>query len=472
MSSVSERRARGPLRVHRDNPRYFDDGTGRAVYLTGSHTWANLQDRGAGNPPAPFDYERYLDFLERHNHNFFRLWAWSLTTFSYRAGRINHSAPLPWERTGPGEALDGGPKFDLDRWDTAWFERLRRRCIAAGARGIYVAVMLFEGHTLHESRAPWCWDGHPFNAANNVNGVDGNPGGAERGLQMLTLDLPEVTRRQEAFVRQVIDTVNDLDNVLYEISNESAAYSTAWQYHLIDVIHAYEREKPKQHPVGMTYQWARDPQTCGDNAALFHSPAEWISPGAEGGYRTDPPAADGSKVIITDTDHLGGISGDQAWVWKSFCRGLHPIFMDPYENPYGLKPEERTHPPLIVDGYWAGHVPEAPDVEPPWTPVRRNMGYTLEYARRMDLVAMTPHAELASSGYCLAAPGREYLVYLPCGGKVTVDLRGVAGGFQVEWLNPSFAERNPGNDVTGGTVLAFIPPFPSDAVLRLVRRRT
>jgi hypothetical protein len=42
--------AAGPLRVHPDNPRYFTDGMKnaggglRAVYLTGSHNWNNLQD--------------------------------------------------------------------------------------------------------------------------------------------------------------------------------------------------------------------------------------------------------------------------------------------------------------------------------------------------------------------------------------------------------------------------------------------
>src|SRR5262245_55679789 len=36
--------ARGPLGVHPTNPRYFTDGSGKAAYLTGSHTWSNLQD--------------------------------------------------------------------------------------------------------------------------------------------------------------------------------------------------------------------------------------------------------------------------------------------------------------------------------------------------------------------------------------------------------------------------------------------
>src|SRR5678815_18433 len=38
--------AQGPLRVHPTNPRYFTDGSGKAIYLTGSHTWNNFQDGG------------------------------------------------------------------------------------------------------------------------------------------------------------------------------------------------------------------------------------------------------------------------------------------------------------------------------------------------------------------------------------------------------------------------------------------
>ena len=38
--------ATGPLKVHPRNPRYFADGSGRAIFLTGAHTWANLQDSG------------------------------------------------------------------------------------------------------------------------------------------------------------------------------------------------------------------------------------------------------------------------------------------------------------------------------------------------------------------------------------------------------------------------------------------
>ena len=36
--------ATGPLRANPKNPRYFTDGSGKAIYLTGSHTWNNLQE--------------------------------------------------------------------------------------------------------------------------------------------------------------------------------------------------------------------------------------------------------------------------------------------------------------------------------------------------------------------------------------------------------------------------------------------
>ena len=34
-----------PLTVHPDNPRYFTDGSGKAIYMTGSHNWDVLIDK-------------------------------------------------------------------------------------------------------------------------------------------------------------------------------------------------------------------------------------------------------------------------------------------------------------------------------------------------------------------------------------------------------------------------------------------
>jgi hypothetical protein len=154
-------------------------------------------------------------------------------------------------RSGPGTANDAKPKFNLDQFDPSYFERLRSRVIAARDRGIYVGIMLFDGWYL--LGAPDSWQYHPFHSSNNVNGINGDANGNGKGEETNTLQVPAVVALQKAYIRKVIDTVNDLDNVLYEIANESAVPgSTQWQYDLINYIKSYEAKKPNQHPVGMT----------------------------------------------------------------------------------------------------------------------------------------------------------------------------------------------------------------------------
>ena len=434
------------LEVSSENPRYFTDGSGKAIYLTGSHTWPSLVDMSPEDPPEPFDFDEYLKWMDQYKHNFFRLWTWELMAWDNSANepdsndyKLHKGAPLPFMRTGPGKALDGKPKFNLRQFNPEYFQRLRTRTEAAGEHNIYVSIMLFEGWGIQ--RLEDGWENHPFHPENNVNGIDGDLNGDGYGLEVHTLADTGITSIQKNYVMKVIETVNDLDNVLYEISNENHPPSTQWQYYMIDFIHEYEKGKPYQHPVGMTFQFKG-----GSNNTLFESPADWISPNNEGGYRDNPPDAAGRKVIITDTDHLWGIGGNHQWVWKSFLRGMNPIFMDPYDC-------------KVLKGSY----------DPEWVePVRKSMGYTLAYAQRMNLIKMTPENDLASSGYCLAEKGKEYLVYLPEGNEVTLDLTDASRDLSVEWFNPNTEETiKPGNIEGGKTQILKSPYGDDDAVLYL-----
>ncbi len=156
----------GPLCIHSHNPRYFTDESGKAIYLTGSHTWSVFQDSGPGNPPAPFDYPGFLSFLTKNHHNFCRLWVWE-HSWGARQGKQSFIYPLPYLRVGPGTALDGQPKFDLTEFNPEYFNRLRSRVIMARDQGIYLAVMLFQGWSIENKTngTDDPWPGHPFNAA-------------------------------------------------------------------------------------------------------------------------------------------------------------------------------------------------------------------------------------------------------------------------------------------------------------------
>jgi len=444
--------ASGPLRLHAANPRYFADAAGTPVLLVGSHTWTSLVDMDQADPPAPFDFAAYLDFLARYGHNFIRLWTWDSTLLDTRGdGKLgkdsaHHCAPLAWARRGPGLALDGKPRFDLTQFDPGYFGRLRFRVEAARDRGIYVSVMLFEGWGLgYGNRRKgtddgWAWRSHPFHPDNNVNGIDGGKAGEPLAGEVHSLAHPEVNAMQAAYIRKVVDTVNDLDNVLYEVVNEGG--QKEWDWWVVDQVHAYEQTKPRQHPVGITGHGAED------LASMLASPADWISPGSRDGYRDEPPAWDGrTKVSLLDTDHIWGVDGNLAWVWKAFLRGHNPLFMDPYD---GLVLGERF--------------------DPRFEPVRRGLGDVRRLAERLDLAHMVPHGELASTGYCLAhpaAPDASYLVYLPAGGKATVDLSAAVGELAVEWLDPDTSATVAGPPVSGGGTRDLTAPFAGHAVLQL-----
>ena len=433
----------GPLRVSTVNRRYFADRNGKIVYLTGSHTWGNFRDRGLTDPPAPFDFNLFLDFLASHNHNFIRLWAWEQAhSWNNNLDMLKRFfTPFPWQRTGPGTANDGKPQFDFTKFDQSFFDRLRGRVTAAAARGLYVSVMMFDGWDVANACNP-ADGGFPYGPSNNVNGIS-----VAGCTDVQTLAIPAVTAIQDTYVKKVIDTVNDLDNVLYEIANEPTGGATPWQYHMIDLIKQYEAAKPNQHPVGMSTPGA------GDDPAILASHADWIAP-------VDPyMLSDGTKVVLNDTDHSLywttlqsiGPDGQRNWAWKTLTLGASPLFMDPYLEVW----PPRNNP--------SGNTPD-----PQWNMLRDSLGNTRRYADKIDLAHDVPSGSLTSTGYCLANPGTQYLVYQPSSGAFTVTM--VAGTYSYEWYNPkmgAIAQTGSMSIATGS--VSFTPPFSGDAVLLLSR---
>jgi uncharacterized protein YjdB len=437
----------GPLRVSSRNPRYFETPAGQIVYLTGSHTWSNLQDNGTTDPPPVFNYQAYLDFLVAHGHNFFRLYAWEQQKWTAEISADYWFSGGPYSRPGPGLALDGKPKFDLTQFDQSYFDRVRQRVIDAGARGIYVSVMLFNGWSITTKPGSAYnnpWKGHPFNAANNINGINGDANGDGLGTEVQTLNNATITSIQDAYVRRVVDAVSDLPNVLYEIDNEGDVTSKGWQYHIIQVIRDYESTKGSRHPIGITAMWPN-----GVDSDLYGSAADWVSPA---GNIDNPVSATGSKVLIGDTDHFCGICGNVAWVWRSLTRGQNPILMDGYDG---------AAVGVGALDYSASN--------PVWEAIRKNLGYARNIAIRMNLAAAVPRGDLASTGYCLAVVGSEYVVFLPGGGSTNVNLSGVTGARTVEWFNPGTGQTVVTGSVNASSTTRFTAPFSGAAVLYIHR---
>jgi hypothetical protein len=355
----------------------------------------------------------------------------------------------------------------------------------AAEKGIYVDVMLFEGFGLHLTPPPDNVEGHPFHAKNNVNGI-----GIESIVDYMVLPLDtRVQELQEAYIGKVLDTVHDLPNVLYEVANEASGQdadsmelggqtipgrigdTTEWQYWVIETVKRLERERGYDaRPIGMTMQFPVADQHK-VNEPLFNSPADWISPGfdepidpnadfsagpPQGRWFTDPPEADGRKVILADNDHFSPMAADAIWPWKAFTRGQNPILYD-LGILGGVAPEDPT----------AG-MPSYESMEP----ARLALGDIRRLADRVDLARMVPASSVSSTGYALANPGTEYVIFQPESGGFRVDLP--AGEYAVEWFSLAGRAWTAAEDVTVGDAGAtqFEPPSAAAGwVLHLSRGR-
>jgi hypothetical protein len=331
---------------------------------------------------------------------------------------------------------------------------MRARVTECRDRGIYCAVQLFQAFSYNKPHhcGVQTWSGHPYNRQNNVNGIDGD----KNRDSVVDLDEPAIRELHAAYLKKIVDTVDDLDNVLYEVINEGGGKD--WDWWVVDTVHKLETEKGKSHPVGLTGAGAETMEE------MLASPAEWISPFGRM-FLLDPPAWDGKKVSVNDTDHLWGHGGTASWAWKSFTRGHNVLLMDSWDPIVGAPCPEVNWGPR--PGYPQRDLNRRDD--PTWEPVRRALGYIRGYAMRVDLASMMPLNDLASSTYCLANPEREFLIYLPEGDGATVDLSRVQGPATTEWMHPFDGTITPGGSVQGGAKLSFAVPFVGPAVLHIRR---
>ncbi len=462
----------GPLAASR-NPNYFKDARGNVLILNGSQTWNTLQDWGAQGSPQVLDFNAFVSFLAGHGHNFTLLWRVEMPKFCSLPTTASSPpdfvvTPQPWPRTGPGKATDGDLKFDLTKFDQSYFDRLRARTLALKNAGVYAGIYLFTGEFLNLFRCSS--DGYPFTAANNINGIDDGYTEGPKGTGSITMTAPNaITRFQDAYVEKVVDTLNDLPNVLWIVSEEAPDNSTWWNNHQISHLRFYESGKPSQHPIGYA---ALIPSTEASDRTIYNSDADWVAPGARiSPSRTCGGGHPSCKVNVNDSDHSYWEMWKQTaqrnrnYAWENFTSGNQVLFMDPYLVYYPRESRNMCGSPS--NGICTS-------VDSRWENFRNNLGYILKYSRRLTLANVTPQPSLSSTGDCLAqtpAAGAEYLVYAGSGGSFTVDLSAMPSSrkLAVEWFNPSTGTVIVKDPLpAGSSSQSFTPPFSGDAVLYLV----
>jgi hypothetical protein len=251
-----------PISLHPDNPHYFlwrDKPT--LLITSGEHYGAVLN--------GEFNYVKYLDTLARNRLNLTRMFTGGAYVEPAGAFNIasNTLAPgpgrfiCPWARSEQPGYAGGGNKFDLGRWDEAYFQRLRDFISHAAGRGIVVEVNLF---CPFYDEAQWVLS--PFNLANNVNHM-----GKVSRTNVYTLDRHGgLLAVQERMVRKFVEELRDFDNIYFEICNEPyfGGVTLEWQHHIADVIVEAEKTRPYKHLIS---------QNIANNQAKIDKPHPTVS---------------------------------------------------------------------------------------------------------------------------------------------------------------------------------------------------
>jgi hypothetical protein len=287
-------------------------------------------------------------------------------------------------------------------------------------------VVLFNGFStspLELAKPGNPWPGHPFNQANNVNNVNGdflNSNGQGEELEGGNLPGP-IDLRLKAYVGKVADTLQDYENVLFEIGNELHFGSLAWQREIAAYLKNYQLRKPIQHPVGIssTFRlndiptWPVQWLGASNNWPLYSDirMLDFVIPGPNGRSLWNsisnpglPPAGVGAFV---DTDHVAGLTSVDTF-WRGFTRGWQVLMLDDPDNPNQNHREPR----------------------------RLALGDHIQFAARMRSTTARPQlggTQPCSSGFCLFDGREVYLVYNPNRTAVTVVLD--PRDYEYEWFD-------------------------------------
>ena len=468
-----------PISLHPRNPHYFlFRGKAVALVTSGEHYGAVFN--------GDFDYNRYLQTIERDGLNFTRIFGGEYVEVPGKSFGIqrNDLAPAsgrfiaPWARSQTPGYAGGGNKFNLDHWNPEYFQRFHDFLAEAGKRGIVVEITLFSAHYDVAQ-----WNLSAFNPANDVNGTT-----AIDWKDLHTEANGNISGFQDRYARKLVSEANGYDNVIFEIQNEPWSdrpvfsgvinpylfppnrdrfpnsidlpdeRTMLWQQHIASIIFDEERSMSNHHLISQNY-------------ANFRSPVREVIPGVSivSFHYAYPEAATwnyglGIPISCDETGFLG--SGDDAYrrqAWNFMLSG-GSIF-DGLDYSFNVGNEDGLD--TAPNGPGGGS-----------RRLRHQLRVLLSFLQSLPLTDMHPDAAVVerASGtipHALSSPGQIYAIYLDGDGPTDVTLDIPPGDYEQTWIDVKSGRGAQSASVqhAGGTLVLHSPVFKDGIALRLAKQR-
>jgi hypothetical protein len=370
-------------------------------------------------------------------------------------------------------------RFDLDHFNHEYWDRFESLIKMAYERDIIVQIEVWEPWDCFRPAHPGVsgskvgWEWNPFNPANNVT-YSADESGLPTRIEYQPTERPSdhpffrtvpklqdnklVRRYQEAYVSRMLEVAFAYPNVLYCLSNEIGE-RLEWSDYWADFLRGKAAQMGKVVYLG---DMRRDPDIkAHDHVHLYDAPQRY------------------DFVDISQNNVQGG---EMHWNAIQFARervrasGKSPR---PLHNTKIYRADDRA-----LQNFWRNvfggcavvrfHRPYPASAMGGWglTPTAQA---TLQSARMLtgefSVFASEPRNDLLSErgpneAYCLAESGRQYAVYFPDGGVVTLDVSAAEGPLKVRWLDLNrSAWQQPQTTQGGGTLELTTPGKGQWAVL-------
>lgn len=444
-----------PLALHPKNPHYFIYHDKATILITSGEHYGAVLHKG-------FDFITYFDELTSDGLNLTRTFSGSYhepgNAFNISKNTLapeSENFICPWARSSEPGFKSGGNKFDLDKWDENYFNRLRSFMNAARQRGIIVEFTFFCPF-YEESQ----WLLSPMNAINNINQV----GGVGR-TEVYTMDKNGgLLSVQEKMVQKIVNELKDFDNIIYEICNEPyfGGVTLSWQQHIATVISKTETHFSTKHLISQ-------------NIANGHSKID--NPFAEVSvfnfHYAMPPSAVAMNYNLDKVigDNETGFRGntDSAYrmeAWRFILSGGGLYNNLDYSFAVGHETGNYKYPPTQPGGGSKA--------------LRKQLGYLKRFIERFDFINMRPDSTTVTGGLpvhataqVLCESGKQYAIYIYRGEQVNLELTLPAGSYEIEWFDTLTGKyfRKKSLKHTNGKAKLTSPAYPEDIALRIVRKQ-
>ena len=443
-----------------ENQRHFVDGD-QPVMLFGSGIWTII-------PDPTIDIEEHNTWYGEWSSNANRA-----TLFAFSTSVPDGQGLAPWKRTGPGEANDGLPKFDLTVWDEAFWDRLHAYLESCKRHEIYVWLQIFDEPYTEPGMQRWYLN--PFNDENNINALPGMPGGDGDGPWGLygvgeeafyDPDNEPLMDIQNTLLQRLLDeTATRYGHIIYEIGNEINADSVApkaleWQRHWIRLFREYEQA----HDIDLI---------------LSNNTRRSLAEADADGFDVLNHNAFG-EIPVRGVAPLELARNIARRVGDDFTR-----FRQPIVNSRPASDPDRVDYPDVVSPdegrclYWSyfmsgGHIVGFRTTEESWKSgvnaetIIRNLHRFID---ETPFDQMEPDQDrVEGDALCFAQLGQAYALYFPVGGKATLQLSDEENELTLRWYNPRSGEWHDPESLTPESQgLALESPDDMDWAVLILR---